>query len=164
MKASASTLRIPGAMAVALLLVSCAVPPAEEVRVFTSADRPIAEELARDGDGWSVVCDGPRTYRLFEVKGPTMTECVALYRAALKCEELHGRAYIEMKCRIPRRGEPFSKGLDQPVSGTTDWVNCQTPFFLRRGMEPDLIKLNLVVEGRGKVWIKNVGLFKEPQS
>lgn len=95
---------------------------------------------------------------------PTVTQCIALYRAALKCEELHGRAYIEMKCRFPQRGEFFSRGLDLPVSGTTDWTNCQTPFFLRKGMTPGLIRLNLVVEGRGMVWIKNVGLFKQPES
>ncbi|MCX6909965.1 MAG: hypothetical protein NTY01_18250 [Verrucomicrobia bacterium] len=164
MKASVSILRILGALAAVCLLANCAVPSAEEVKVFTAADRPIAEELVRDGDGWSVVCDGPRTCRLFEVQGPAVTQCIALYRAALKSEELHGRAYIEMRCRFPQRGEFFSKGLDLPVSGTTDWINCQTPFFLRKGMTPDLIKLNLVVEGRGKVWIKNVGLFKQPES
>jgi hypothetical protein len=163
MKARATIPCILGALA-AVLFTSCAVPPVEAVKVFTANDRPIAEDLVRDGDGWSVACEGPRTYRLFEVEGPTLTECVALYRAALKCEELHGRAYIEMKCRIPRRGEFFSKGLDLTVSGTMDWVNCQTPFLLRKGMAPDLIKLNLVVEGRGKVWIKNVGLFSQPQS
>jgi hypothetical protein len=164
MKAIVSMFHVCGALAAVWLLVSCASPPTEAVKVFTAADRPLAEEVVRDGDGWSVVCDGPHTYRLFEVEGPTLAECIALYRAALKCEELHGRAYIEMKCRIPRRGEFFSRGLDQPVSGTTGWIQCQTPFFLRKGMAPDLIKLNLVVEGRGKVWIKDVGLFRQPQN
>jgi hypothetical protein len=164
MKASVSTLRISGALVAILLLANCAVPPAEVVKTFTPADNPIAGELARDGDGWSVASEEPRTYRLFEVRNPDVEWCIVLYRAALKCENLRGRAYIEMWCRIPGVGEFFSKGLDQPISGTTDWVNCQTPFFLKKNKNPDLIKLNLVIEGRGKVWIKNVGLFREPRS
>jgi hypothetical protein len=31
---------------------------------------------------------------------------------------------------------------------------------LKKGERPDLIKLNLAVEGRGKVWIKEVELLR----
>jgi hypothetical protein len=44
------------------------------------------------------------------------------------------------------------------VSGTTDWIDCQTPFFLKEGEQPDLVRLNMVVEGPGKIWIRDVAL------
>jgi hypothetical protein len=69
-----------------------------------------------------------------------------------------------MWCRFPGRGEFFSKGLHHAVKGTTDWVSCETPFRLKKGQRPDLLKLNLVVEGRGKVGIKDVQLLRTPLS
>ena len=60
------------------------------------------------------------------------------------------------------RGEFFSKGLHQTVTGTTDWASFEIPFFLKKGEKPDLIKLNLVVEGKGKIWLKDIELLKTP--
>ena len=67
-----------------------------------------------------------------------------------------------MWCSFPGRGEFFSKGLHQTASGTADWARYEIPFYLKRGQTPELIKLNLVVEGRGVVWLKNIELLKTP--
>ncbi|MBU0718822.1 MAG: hypothetical protein KJ749_11280, partial [Planctomycetes bacterium] len=92
-------------------------------------------------------------------------------RAQLKSEGLTGRAYLEMWCRFPGRGEFFSRGIADPVTGSNDWASCETPFFLKKGEKPDLVRLNLVVAGvgwiwkkpvAGKVWIKNVELLQAP--
>ncbi len=56
------------------------------------------------------------------------------------------------------------RGLDNTLSGSSDWATCQTPFFLKAGEKPDLIRLNLVVEGRGKVFIKDVELTAAPSN
>jgi hypothetical protein len=48
------------------------------------------------------------------------------------------------------------------VSGTVDWARYETPFYLKRDQKPDLIKLNVVVEGPGTVWLRNVELLKTP--
>jgi hypothetical protein len=52
--------------------------------------------------------------------------------------------------------------LAHAVTGSNDWASYETPFFLKKGEKPDLIKLNLVVKGAGKVWIKDVELLKGP--
>ena len=52
------------------------------------------------------------------------------YRARLKAADLQGRAYLEMWCRLPGRGEFFSKGIQDAVSGTTDWSSYEIPFRL----------------------------------
>jgi hypothetical protein len=130
------------------------------LRQFTTADETLSRDLAVDADAWLVESDEPRVVRLFEVTGPEINQALLAYRATLKSEGLTGRAYLEMWCRLPGRGEFFSRGLDQPVSGTTDWSSFQVPFRLRKDQRPDLVKLNVVVEGRGKLWVKDVELLK----
>ena len=131
----------------------------------------ISKELKPDGDGWTAVCDQARTFRLFETPDPEVEDCTVLYRARLKTEGLTGKAYLEMWCRLPGRGEFFSRGLNQVVTGSTDWISCEIPFLLRKGQAPDLIRLNLVLAASGfvfkkrvagKVWIAGVELLTTP--
>lgn len=58
--------------------------------------------------------------------------------------------------------EFFSKGLNQAITGTTEWASFEIPFYLKKGQRPDLVKLNLVIEGRGRVSMKDVELLKTP--
>jgi hypothetical protein len=128
-------------------------------------DQPLTRDgVSKDQGGWRIEVQEPRTIRLFEVvnRDKTLEECQVIYQAKLKTENLKGKSYLEMLCHFPAEGDSFSKDLLHPVSGTTDWVSCQTPFFLRKGERPDGIKLNLIVEGTGTVWIKDVELRKEP--
>ncbi len=118
--------------------------------------------VAIEDDSWRIEVKEPRTVRLFEIANPNVEDCRLLYRAQLKCEKLKGKAYLEMLCRMPDGGEYFSKDLMHPLSGTTDWSSCETPFFLKKGERPDLIKLNVVIEGTGTLWIKDVSLRKTP--
>ena len=108
--------------------------------------------------------EGPQSeaIRLFEVSDLNVDRCTLIYRASLRTEGLQGRAFLEMWVRIPGKGEFFSKGLRQPLKGTTDWVSCETPFRLKKGQMADLVKLNLVVEGTGRVGIKDVELLRGP--
>jgi len=115
-------------------------------------------------DGWVVDSKEEQTIRLFEVQEPQAEQCLISYRAKMKTDGLAGRAFLEMWCRLPGHGEFFSKGLNQAVRGTTDWASYEIPFYLKKGQKPDLIKLNLIVEGRGKIWLKDVQLFKTPMN
>jgi len=133
------------------------------VRRFTATD----VTLSRDGvsveeEGWLIESREERVVRLFEIPAPDLEQCLLTYRAGMKCEDLAGRAYLEMWCRFSGRGEYFSKGFRQALKGTTDWSSCETSFRLRRGERPDLIKLNVVMEGPGRVWVKDVELLKTP--
>ncbi|MCA9774648.1 MAG: hypothetical protein KC466_19675, partial [Myxococcales bacterium] len=105
---------------------------------------------------------GPVTVRLYEVRDPGVENARLLYQARLRTKDLKGQAYLEMWCRFPGLGEYFSRALQAPVSGTTVWTIQETPFFLQKGQKPDLVKLNLVVEGAGTVWIDDVRLTQGP--
>jgi predicted Ser/Thr protein kinase len=130
--------------------------------IFYPPLKPIEGHLNMNDGGWAVSCTTTQTFRLFEVPNPDVEECTVTYVARLKSEDLVGRAYLEMWCRFPSRGEFFSRGLDNTISGSSDWATCQTPFFLKTGEKPDLIRLNLVVEGRGTVFIKSAELTASP--
>jgi hypothetical protein len=135
------------------------------VQEFTTADSPIADYLTVSDNGWSldsqnaVGRNATQSVRLFEVHEFQGTPRALFYQADLKSENLNGRAYLEMWCRIPGRGEFFSRGLNDALSGTTDWISSQTPFLLPPDETVELVRLNLVVEGTGRVWIRNVKLL-----
>jgi hypothetical protein len=44
------------------------------------------------------------------------------------------------------------------------WMTAVIPFFLQAGQKPDLIRRNLVVQGKGRVWIDDVRLMRQPLS
>jgi len=137
----------------------------ETLRLFRTTDRTLTQgAITIAQDGWVVDSKDTQTIRLFELQEPQVEQCLITYRAKLKTDGLAGRAFLEMWCRLPGRGEFFSKGLNQVAQGTTDWASYEIPFYLKKGERPDLIKLNLVVEGRGKVWLSDVELFKTPMS
>jgi hypothetical protein len=140
------------------------------LKAFTTANPTITGDVVVDGNGWLAACTKAQIFRLFEVPAPGVEDCIVLYRAQLKTENLTGRAYLEMWCRLPGRGEFFSKGLNQTLTGSDDWVPCEIPFLLKQGEQPDLIRLNLVVQSvgwifkkavSGKLWIKDVELVRQ---
>jgi hypothetical protein len=139
--------------------------PPQTIRTFSSRERTITQDGVRgEADSIRIESAGSRTVALFEVGDPGVQQCLLTYRAEMKGEKVEGRTYLEMWCRFPGRGEFFSKGLNQALSGTSDWAKFEIPFYLKRGQAPDLIKLNLAAEGRGVVWLRNIELLKTPLS
>jgi len=65
-----------------------------------------------------------------------------------------------MWCHFLGRGEFFSRGLVTPLTGTTDWTTQEIPFLLKEGENPDNVKLNLVIDGKGTAWIDDIRLLK----
>lgn len=139
--------------------------PPVPLRSFNLADQVIsrADISAEAASGaWRLTPSARQTYRLFEVPVPNIEQCMITYRAQMKAESLEGRAYLELWCRIPGRGEFFSKGLVHPLSGSAGWASYEIPFYLRKGQMADMLKLNLTVEGKGTIWIKDIELLRTP--
>jgi hypothetical protein len=106
----------------------------------------------------------PTVVRLFEIDDINVENATLIYRAKLKTVNVDGKVYLEMWCHFPGKGEFFSRGLATPLTGTTDWTTEETPFFLKKGEKPDYVKLNLVIDGTGTVWIDAVSLLRAPIS
>ena len=131
----------------------------EDIRATTgvSFDR----QTSSDGKG-SIRVDAnePMIVPLFEVTDISIENATLIYQASLQSQKLDGKAFLEMWVRVPGKGEFFSRGLDRPITGTTSWMKIATPFFLQAGQKPDLIRLNLVVQGKGRVWIDDIHLMR----
>ena len=137
--------------------------PPQMVKRFSSADPVLSgPPLQADGAGWHANLFDGQTLHFFEFVPPPLEQCLITYRAQIKAEGLSGKAYLELWCRLPGRGEFFSRGLQQALTGTCGWVSCEVPFYLERGQSPDLLKLNRVAEGAGRLWIKNIELSQTP--
>lgn len=135
----------------------------EETGIIALLPPVVDEETTVDGDG-SLRFDPAEAMviPLFET-GDVDVEAVRLaYSASLKTRDLERPAYLEMWCVFEDGGEYFSRGLNEAVSGTTDWRRVETPFFLQAGQNPINVRLNLVISGPGTVWIDDVQLTTGP--
>lgn len=165
------------ATACAVLLVAmaagCGGAPKEETvasfpiksldGVLTLSGVELDKQITSDGNGsLRIVTPGPTTVRLFEVRKPDVENARLIYRARLRTRAVDGDVYLEMWCRFPGKGEYFSRGLESPLRGTTDWTSQEIYFMLKKGEKPDLVKLNVVIGGSGTVWVDDVALLKGP--
>ena len=144
-----------------LLSPQPAAGPARLLRRFGMADATITVDgVVAETDLWRIDSITERTVHLFEMPVSGLERCILTYRAQIRTIDSLGRVYLEMWCRIPGRDEFFSKGLQHAVTGGSDWAACETPFFLKAGEHPDLIKLNVVCDGT--VLIRGVELLHTP--
>ena len=157
-----------------LLVVGCSqsTTPVSELKhfpitnidgVITRSDVEFDRRVSSDGNGsLRIRATQPTVVRLFETGDVDIDNARLIYQAKVRTEDVNGKVYLEMWCHFPGKGEFFSRGLERPLTGTTEWTTEETPFFLRKGENPDNIKLNLVVDGRGTAWIDDIRLLQGP--
>jgi hypothetical protein len=159
----------------AALAVSCAGPQPEPVPIAGFAvdgtEGPVDttavvfdQAVTHDGNGaFRVDADEPRTARLYELGDLDVENAVLIYQAHVRTEDVDGHVYVEMLCHFPNGEEYFSRALDDPLYGTTEWTLQETPFDLKPGEDPDNVKLNLVINGTGTAWIDDIHVWQAPR-
>jgi hypothetical protein len=157
-----------------LVGVSCSKPqqqvselkrfPIESLEgVIVQSGLQFDKDISSDGNGsLRITASEPAVTRLFELGDIDVEDARLIYQAKVRTEGVEGQVYLEMWCRFPGKGEFFSRGLQAPLTGTTDWTSEETPFFLKKGENPDNVKLNLVINGKGTAWIDDIRLLKSP--
>ena len=164
-------LRASAFLAAALLASSVACTVAEEIvhaypiagldGVITRSGVEFDPKTTSDGNGsLRLNSEGYTAFRLYEIEDPDVEGAKLVYRARIRTQDVEGRVYLEMWCRFPGQGEFFSRALETPITGTTEWTSQETPFVLEDGQNPSNIKLNLIVEGPGAVWVDEIVLAK----
>lgn len=99
---------------------------------------------------------------LGELSGLDVDNARLVYRARVKADlEGSGAAYLELWAHVGG-GQYFSRGLNDVVGRKSDWKTIGTPFMFQKGQRPDKVTLNLVINGKGTVWIDDVVLSREP--
>lgn len=160
--------------AVMLFVAGCSEPPTQvtELRhyplndtdgILTRSHVTFDNRISSDGQGaLRIDVTKPTVVRLFEVRDLDIENARLIYQAKVRTEGVDGQVFLEMWCHFPGKGEFFSRGLQRPLTGTTDWTTEETPFFLKKGERPDAVKLNLVIDGTGTAWIDDIRLLKGP--
>ncbi len=155
-------------------IVGCSKPSKELVElkrfpvdnmegIITQSGVQIDKQISSDGNGsLRITATEPAVVRLFEVGNIDVENARLIYQAKVRTEGVKGQVYLEMWCHFPDKGEFFSRGLQTPLTGTTEWTTEETPFFLKKGENPNNVKLNLVIDGKGTAWIDDIRLVKGP--
>jgi hypothetical protein len=131
--------------------------------LITQTGVQIDKQISSDGNGsLRIEATKSTTVRLFETGDIDIENARLIYQARVRAENVEGQVYLEMWCHFAGLGDFFSKGLGTPVTGTTSWTTVETPFFLKKGENPDNVKLNLVIDGKGTAWIDDIRLMKGP--
>jgi hypothetical protein len=117
--------------------------------------------VSSDGNGSiKIEASGPIVIPLYNIDDVRVDDAQIIYEAKVKSESLNGQTYLEMWCVSKDKGEYYSRGFDSAIAGTTGWQTIKTVFLLRKNEMPDQIKLNVVVNGVGTVWIDDIHLSK----
>jgi hypothetical protein len=131
--------------------------------ILTKSGLTVEKKISSDGRGsLKATALQSSVFRLFELNDIDVENSRLTYRARLRTEAVAGQAYLEIRVGFSGRGEYFSRSLDSALNGSVDWTTVETPFLLKKGQNPDYVKLNLVIEGRGTAWIDDVRLLKGP--
>lgn len=137
--------------------------PPETVRAFTFRDPTLTRESVRvENESLVLESDENKTVSLYEVKDPPVQQCILTYRAKAKPEEVVGRAFLEMVCRFPKQGEHRARGLESAVTGSDEWTAMETQVYLAAGQKPEHLTLNVVLQGPGKVRVRDVEVLATP--
>lgn len=125
--------------------------------VITQTGVVLDKQISSDGNGsLRITADQSTTVRLYETGDLDVENARLTFQAKVRTSDFTGKAYLEMWCHFAGKGEFFSRDLQTPVTGTADWSTEEALFFLKSGENPDNVKLNLVIEGKGTVWIDDI--------
>lgn len=166
-----SKLRIKIASVLFFLIVSCNLQnkstelkyfPIDDLKsIITQSGIQLDKSVSSDGNGSiKIEASNPVTVSLYDIVDIRIDDSQLIYEAKMKSEGLSGQAYLEMWCVFKDKGEFFSRGFETAIAGTTDWTTVSTIFLLKKNEMPDQIRLNVVVNGVGTVWIDDVHLSK----
>jgi hypothetical protein len=129
--------------------------------VITQSGVEIDPQIKKEGQGsLRITVTEPSIIRLFELGDINIANAALIYQARLRTENAQGNVYLEMWCHFKGQGEFFSRGLQSPLQGSTDWTTEEIPFFLKKGEHPDIVKLNVVSEGPATIWIDDIRVLQ----
>ena len=116
--------------------------------------------FSSDGKGsLKITVDQPTTVRLYEVAAPGLSDAKYIYRAKVNLKDCLGDAYLQMVMHFPNGGEVNAY---QNTKGQGAWTPMETFGVAQEGQKPDWVKLNLVIQGSGSVWVDDVHLVGAP--
>jgi hypothetical protein len=122
-----------------------------------------------DGAAWRFDVAEPHTIRLVSQRNSVSGNAIVTFRAEMRTEVLDGRAFLELVGRASAdaagnaaAAEKRSRGYHHVMQGSSDWKFVETPLLAPASPPTEAFELNLVVEGTGVVWLRNMELKVRP--
>lgn len=116
--------------------------------------------FSADGKGsLKVTVEQPATVQLFEVPAPGAESAKYIFRAKVNMKDLLGDANLQMIIRFRNGGEVNAY---QTVKGPGAWTPMEVFGIVQKGQKPDMVRLNLLVNGTGTCWVDDVHLVQQP--
>ncbi len=161
--------------AILALLVIDGAPAAEKLRGFSWAELKAGGRLtdgrliaARGSEPECVLIENvgstPRTAKILEIDQPGITSQLYALRGRIKWEGVEGTAYLEMWNHFPDGSAYFSRTLAghgpmAALRGSGGWRDVVLPFSAAGATHhPSRLVVNVVLPGKGKVWVGNLVL------
>ncbi len=138
--------------------------PVDDIKdIISKEDVTFVKDGSKDGNGCiRIDVDKAKFIRLYELDTIDLEYARLKYKAEVKTENFSGDTFLEMWCTFKGKGRYFSRGLNNPLSGTNDWTTLETFFLLRKGENPDKVELDLVINGNGgTIWVDAIRLEKD---
>ena len=88
-------------------------------------------------------------------EGVAFDQFVLKTSAKIRTELKTGSLVLETLVRVGD-GFYFSRALDQQLTEKTDWKQVFTNFHFKKGERPDEIFVDLIFEGSGTAWIREI--------
>lgn len=131
--------------------------------IITKSGVEFDRNVSSDAHGsLRITATGPAVVQLFEIDDIDIENATLIYQAHVRTKAVVGKVYLEMWCHFPTKEEFFSQSFETPLTGSTNWTTKTIVLFLEKGENPDNVKLNLVINGKGTVWIDDIRLLKGP--
>ncbi len=111
----------------------------------------------------------PTAITVLVVADPKITKPRYAIRGQVRYEAVEGKGYLEMLNHFPGGGPHFSKTLAgsgpmQSLEGSSDWRPFVLPFLIGSPERPQKLVVNVVLPGKGKVWLGPLSLVQYEQN
>lgn len=107
----------------------------------------------------------PLTVMIFSIDDPGISADQYRLEGNVSYEDVDGEGYLELLNYFPGRGPFFSRTVGntaatKALTGSSDWRGFLLPFFINdgSGMRPTKLEFNLVLPGKGTVYLGSVRL------
>jgi len=136
--------------------------PLDEIgEIVEPADEGIRIDREVSADGRGSLCveaRAPRVVRLFDVPVGELAGREITCTARMKSLVMRGWAYPELWAHVTGRDDLSARDPQGGIARTQDWKDVRVSLRLEKGQQPDRVRVNLAIEGAGRVWIDDVRL------
>lgn len=116
----------------------------------------------------------PKTFSVLSLPNPGITSPSYAIDGQVRYEGVEGVGYLEMWSHFPEGKAYFTRAMAasgplQSIQGSSEWRQFSLPFYVRDESgwlpdRPERLELNLVLQGKGTVFIRPVSLVQDADS